>query len=111
MSGVRVAAIIPHWNRRDLLETLLDNLRQQSRPFDEIIVVDNGSTDGSSDLAAQAGAAALCLERNFGFAFAVNRGIEACHADWVAILNNDVTLAPNWLDVLLGAAETPDAGF
>src|ERR1700722_17746014 len=111
MSGARVAAVIPHWNRRDLLEALLENLRHQTRPFDEIVVVDNGSTDGSADLAAQSGARVLRLERNLGFAAAVNRGIEACQADWIAILNNDVTLAPNWLGILLGEAEHQDAWF
>src|SRR5580658_7861405 len=111
MSGARVAAVIPHWNRRDLLESLLENVHHQTRPFDEIILVDNGSTDGSADLAASAGARVLRLEQNFGFAVAVNRGIEACQADWIAILNNDVTLAPDWLGTLLDSAENQNAWF
>jgi GT2 family glycosyltransferase len=94
-----------------MLETLLENLRDQNRPFDEIILVDNGSTDGSAGLAARAGARVLRLERNFGFAAAVNRGIEACQADWIAILNNDVTLAPDWLEILLDAAESQNVWF
>ena len=106
-----VAAVIPHWNRRDLLETLLGSLRLQERAFDEIIVVDNGSTDGSSEAAARNGVRVLRLERNLGFAAAVNRGIEACQADWIAILNNDVTLAPDWLCVLLSSAERQGAWF
>ena len=40
---MRVNAVIPHWNRRDLLATLLANLKQQTRPFDEVIVADNGT--------------------------------------------------------------------
>ncbi len=107
----RVAAIVPHWNRRDLLETLLTSLRAQQRPFDAIIVADNGSTDGSSELADRAGARVLRLGRNLGFAAAVNRGIEASRADWVAILNNDVTLAPDWLMTLLAHAELQSAWF
>ena len=104
------AAVIPTWNRRDLLSALLQNLQQQTRRFDEVVVVDNGSTDDSAALAESAGARVLRLERNFGFAAAVNRGIEATRSDWVAILNNDVTLASNWLDTLLSA--TPqDASF
>jgi GT2 family glycosyltransferase len=101
-----VAAVIPHWNRRDLLEPLFASLRAQTRAFDEIILVDNGSTDDSAAL-AQGHATVLRLEKNLGFAAAVNRGIASTNADWIAILNNDVTLAPDWLEQIL----TTDAQF
>ncbi len=71
-----VAAIVPHWNRRDLLDALLRNLRDQTVAFDEIIVVDNGSSDDSAALAERAGARVVRLDKNLGFAAAVNRGIE-----------------------------------
>jgi len=96
-----VAAVIPHWNRRDLLDSLFTSLRAQSRPFDEIILIDNGSTDDSADLAESHSATVLRLGQNFGFAVAVNRGIAGTNADWIAILNNDVILAPDWLEQLL----------
>jgi GT2 family glycosyltransferase len=99
-----VAAVIPHWNRAGLLGSLLAQLPLQTRPFDEIIVVDNGSTDGSAELAEQAGARVIRLDRNYGFAVAVNRGIAATEADWIAILNNDVTLDPAWLERLLAVS-------
>src|SRR6185295_8165162 len=102
---MKVTAVVPHWNRRDLLQTLLKNLSEQTRPFDQIIVVDNGSTDDSVAVAERAGAMVIRLERNMGFATAVNRGIEAAQADWIAILNNDIALAPDWLATLLDAAE------
>src|SRR5690242_9388825 len=108
---MKVAAVVPHWNRRDLLQTLLHNLAEQTRAFDEIIVVDNGSQDDSAAVAELAGATVIRLEKNLGFAAAVNRGIEATDADWVAILNNDVTLAPDWLAQLLLAAEGQEAWF
>ncbi len=100
---MKVAAVIPHWNRAALLAALLNNLRLQTRLFDEVIVVDNGSADGSADLAERAGARVIRLDRNFGFAVAVNRGVAATDADWVAILNNDVTLDAGWLERLLAA--------
>lgn len=102
-----VAAVIPHFNRRDLLEPLFTSLHAQTRPFDEILLLDNGSTDDSADLAQRLGANVIRLGKNLGFARAVNRGIAATNADWIAILNNDVTLAPDWLAQLL---ET-DAAF
>jgi GT2 family glycosyltransferase len=96
-----VAAVIPHFNRRDLLDPLFESLHAQTRPFDEIILVDNGSSDDSAALAERQQATVLRLGTNLGFAAAVNRGIETTTADWVAILNNDVTLAPDWLEQLL----------
>jgi GT2 family glycosyltransferase len=101
---VTVAAVIPHWNRRDLLAALLENLKRQTRAFDRVIVADNGSLDDSAAIAESAGAFVLKLGANLGFAAAVNRGIEAASCDWVAILNNDVTLDPGWLAALLDAA-------
>ncbi|MEP7353754.1 MAG: glycosyltransferase family 2 protein [Acidobacteriota bacterium] len=103
-----ITAVIPHWNRRDLLEQLLLNLRQQTRLFDSVIVVDNGSTDGSAELAEQLGSRVLRLGSNLGFAVAVNRGIASVGKEQpgepqrlVAILNNDVTLDPGWLAALM----------
>lgn len=106
-----VAAVIPHWNRRELLMALLESLRAQERPFDEIIVADNGSSDDSAAAAERAGARVLRLGSNLGFAAAVNRGIDAAPAQWVAILNNDVTLDPDWLGALLEAASREHAWF
>ncbi len=96
-----VAAVIPHWNRRDLLDPLFASLRAQTRPFDQIILVDNGSQDDSVQVALRHSATVIRLNANLGFAPAVNRGISATTADWIAILNNDVTLAPDWLEQLL----------
>lgn len=106
-----VAAVIPHWNRRDLLETLLAQLARQQRRFDEVLVVDNGSRDGSAEAAERLGARVIRLDRNYGFAVAVNRGLMATRAGWVAILNNDVRLTEPWLETLLGAAESAGAWF
>jgi GT2 family glycosyltransferase len=108
---MKVAAVIPHWNRADLLSTLLESLKLQTRRLDDVIVVDNGSTDHSSRVAQELGARFLPLGRNTGFAWAVNRGIEEAQADWIAILNNDVTLDPGWLQNLLQAAEQSQVRF
>lgn len=108
---MKIAAVVPHWNRRDLLAALLENLKLQTRPFDQVIVADNGSSDDSAAVAEAAGARVLRLGHNLGFAAAVNRGIESAECDWVAILNNDVTLDPAWLQTLLDAAQEEDVWF
>ena len=106
-AAARVAAVIPTWNRRDLLATVLRNLTEQTSPFAEIIVIDNGSEDDS--------AVPQRRERESwkwaNWPAAVNRGIEAADAEWVAILNNDVTLEPDWLTKLLAAAAQEDTRF
>jgi GT2 family glycosyltransferase len=112
MPEPKVAAVIPHWNRRAMLESLLTNLKEQTRLFDRIIVADNGSTDGSPEAAERMGAQVIRLGENRGFAAAVNRGVQAAaDADWIAILNNDVTLAPQWLATLLAAVERNQTSF
>ena len=105
-------AVIPNWNRRDLLAALLSSLERQTRPFEDVVVADNGSEDGSAEEAARRGARVLRLARNEGFAVAVNRGIAAARTPCVAVLNNDVELAPDWLERLSAALEaSPDAWF
>src|SRR6185436_17929789 len=106
-----VAAVIPQWNRADLLRTLLESCAAQTRAFDEVIVVDGASSDNSRHVAEQAGARVVRLPANLGFAAAVNRGIETARSDWVAILNNDVTLEADWLATILDAAEREEACF
>jgi len=106
-----VTAVIPTWNRAALLETVLDSLRRQTRPPEEIIVVDNGSSDNSVDVARAAGARVIEMHSNTGFARAVNTGIQAAAGEFVAVLNNDVDLEPDWLDTLCGSLAAGEYGF
>lgn len=106
-----VSAIIPTWNRADLLESILANLAAQSRPPEQVIVVDNGSTDDSQLVARKQGVDLIVFPENRGFAAAVNEGIRRARSDWVLILNNDVVLEPDWLRRLLATAEETGAQF
>ncbi|MDX2154748.1 MAG: glycosyltransferase family 2 protein [Bryobacteraceae bacterium] len=100
-----VSVVVPHWNRRDLLKALLKLLPLQTYPIGEILIVDNGSGDGSVELARSLGAAVLPLDRNYGFSYAVNRGVEAARCGYVAVVNNDVAPEPDWLAQLVAALE------
>lgn len=93
-----VAVVIPNWNGARWIEACLDSVLAQDRPPDEIVVVDNGSTDGSDAAAGRrTGVRVVALGRNTGFAAAANRGIEEVSAGSVALVNTDVILAPDWL--------------
>ena len=108
----RVAIVIPTWNRAALLANSLKNLERQTYPVEQVIVVDNASTDDSKDVAKRAGAHVISLSMNAGFAAAVNRGIrETGTAEFVGVLNNDVSLAPDWLAQLMAKLEETDASF
>lgn len=109
MFGVTV--VVPSWNRRDLMDRLLEQLRAQTHPIIEVIVVDNGSRDGSADAAREHGARVIEMGRNAGFTGAVNRGIEETRTDLVAIVNNDVDIEADWLERLVGAIADPRIWF
>jgi GT2 family glycosyltransferase len=100
---VKITAIVPVWNGRELLERLLASLAAQTEPAAELLVVDNGSHDGAPELARERGARVISMGRNAGFAAAVNRGIREARGEWIAVLNNDVELAPDYLEKLRAA--------
>jgi GT2 family glycosyltransferase len=106
-----ITAIVPVWNGRELLERLLASLEAQTEAPTELLVVDNGSTDGAPELARAHGARVIPMGRNTGFAVAVNRGIRESRGEWIAVLNSDVELAPDYFARLLGATVRPDAWF
>jgi GT2 family glycosyltransferase len=96
-----ITAIVPVWNGRDLLERLLASVEAQTEAPAELLVVDNGSTDGAPELACAHGARVIAMGRNAGFAAAVNRGIRESRGEWIAVLNSDVELAPDYFARLL----------
>jgi GT2 family glycosyltransferase len=105
---MKISAIVPVWNGRDLVARLLTTLEAQTRPPAELLVVDNGSTDGAPELARARGARVIAMGRNAGFAAAVNRGIREAAHPLVAILNSDVELASDYLE-RLAAVDAPFA--
>ena len=106
-----VSAVIPNWNQAELLRRVLDDLGHQTCPLGQVVVVDNGSTDSSPEVASHAGAHLIRFSRNEGFARAVNRGVANSSSEWVLILNNDVTFGPDWLGILLEGARSARAWF
>ena len=100
-----ISAIVPVWNGRELLARLFDSLDQQTLRADEVLAIDNGSTDGADQVACSRGARVIAMGRNAGFAAAVNRGIQEARGEWIAVLNSDVELARDYFAILIGANE------
>jgi GT2 family glycosyltransferase len=105
------AVIIPNWNGRHWLPGCLASLAAQQLPPAEVIVVDNGSADGSLGyLAAEhPSVRVLALAHNTGFAHAANRGIEAAATAAVALINTDIELDPDWLARMTAALDAHPA--
>jgi GT2 family glycosyltransferase len=111
---VLVSVVVVNWNGRALLERCLDALDAQTYSHREVVVVDNGSTDGSPAwlAARQPPVHLLRNDHNRGFAAANNQGIRAARGRYVALLNNDAFADRTWLAALVAAAEAhPRAGM
>ncbi|MBI4952834.1 MAG: glycosyltransferase family 2 protein [Myxococcales bacterium] len=105
------SVVIVNWNGLRFMGPCLDALaRQTYAPF-EIVVVDNGSTDGSLELLrARAGELVLVeAGENLGFAEGCNRGIAHARGNWLCMLNNDTVVDERWLEALVRAAATAPA--
>lgn len=102
-----IDVIIPNYNGAHLLPLCLDALRAQTRCDFAVTVVDDGSSDGSLDLLAAAypEVNVVSMSHNRGLAAAVNAGIAATAAPYVALLNNDTEADREWLARLVGALE------
>lgn len=104
---MRLSVVTVNWNSRDDLAACLESLERQSYPEIEVIIVDNGSTDGSVELVRSRFPQFTLLPQasNLGFAEACNIGIAASSGAWVALLNNDAVADERWAETLMLAAE------
>lgn len=104
-----VSVVVPLFNGRDLIETCLGSIPEHA----EVIVVDDGSTDGAPELveARFPRARVLRNERNVGFGTTANRGLAVCTGDVRVVLNSDTRLRPGALEALAGAFDDDGVGI
>jgi hypothetical protein len=104
--NVVVGVVIANWNRKELLRACLDSLADQHHGSFEVVVVDNGSSDGSAALVEEMAKTypvrlrLIANSANAGFCAANNQGILATDTEMVALLNNDAEAEPGWLEAL-----------
>jgi len=111
-AGPDVSVIIVTWNGRQYLDACLGAVVAQEGVSAEIILVDNGSTDGTAALVRERfpGVRVVGLTENHGFAGGNNAGARAARGAFVAFLNNDTVVDAGWLRALRGGIDA-GAGF
>jgi GT2 family glycosyltransferase len=108
-----VSVVIPNWNGKKFLAGCLDSLRTQTYEKHEVIIVDNGSVDGSVEFIEgnYPEVRLIRYAKNTGFSVAVNRGIEEARGEFIALLNNDTVVDPHWLEEMMaGIRRDPSLG-
>ncbi len=110
---MKITVVIPNFNGLHFLETCLSSLDNQNFKAFSIILVDNGSTDGSLEYVRKHYPAVEIIQnlRNLGFAKAVNQGIRMSKTEYVALLNNDVEVDENWMGALYDAIKSDPKVF
>ncbi len=99
-----VSIVIPVVGELELTIGCIESIRKYTPEPHEVIVVDNGSTDGTGQaLSVLPSLRVLRNERNLGFSGGVNRGIRAARGAEILLLNNDTLVTPGWLAEMRGA--------
>jgi glycosyltransferase involved in cell wall biosynthesis len=94
---MKISVVIPAYNRVATLARAIDSVLEQSYKADEIIVVDDGSTDATSEVAKMYDEVSLLRQKNMGVSSARNNGVMMAANEWVAFLDSDDTWHPEKL--------------
>jgi len=107
---MKASIIIPTFNALHFTKRCLASLRLTTRFPYEIIVVDNGSTDGTREfIESQKDVQLIKSDFNLGYAGACNLGIRSSDSKYVVISNNDIIFTPNWLSHLVDTSEVNES--
>ena len=107
----QTSVVIPNWNGIKWLDGVLSSIAKQTCQPAEVIVVDNGSTDGSRSHLAEhwPSVEVVHWDENRGFAAAANEGIQRSKGEFVALINTDIELASDWIERATEALVTSPA--
>ncbi|MDZ7780892.1 MAG: glycosyltransferase [Gemmatimonadota bacterium] len=108
-----ISTVIPSYNHEAFIGDAVDSVRAQTLPSDDLVVVDDGSTDGSREVLAERadGRTRVVVQENQGAHEAINRAIALSDGDYVAILNSDDVFHPERLEHAWGIARASEAAL
>ena len=98
--ALKISMVIPAFNESETIEACLKAIFEQQYPFDEVIIVDNNSTDNTVELAKQFDVT-IITEDQQGVVFARDAGFDAATGDVIGRIDADTLLEPNWTFELL----------
>jgi hypothetical protein len=103
----KVAVVIVHWNRKNLLEQFLPAVVNSTYPNLEIVIADNHSTDNSLEYVKANFPQVKIVENddNYGYAGGYNHALKYVSADYYVLLNNDIEVTNNWIEPVIEAME------
>jgi GT2 family glycosyltransferase len=99
---MRCSVVILNWNGEKTLQQFLPSVLQHTQLANvEIVVADNGSTDGSLDYLQGQAVRIIELDQNYGFAEGYNKALEQVDAEYTVLLNSDIEVTAHWLEPML----------
>jgi glycosyltransferase involved in cell wall biosynthesis len=110
MDDKRISLYIPCFNASQFIEACIEGVLAQTYPVDEILVIDDGSHDGTSELASQYPVKIIKHKTNQGLAAARNTAFKSSNYELVASLDADCIPAPEWLATLVPLIENSKVG-
>lgn len=117
MISMKVSVVTPNYNGKDFLYAYFESLIKNSNEIGEVIIVDNGSSDGSQEFVRnyreKVDFPIVLIEnsQNLGFAEAVNQGISKARYDYIFSLNNDTVVEKSAILELLNLLNTDERVF
>jgi GT2 family glycosyltransferase len=110
--GSLLSLVVLAWNNLDLTKRCVESLRRHTDTDHELIIVDNGSDDGTAEFARSTADLAVINDDNLGFATGMNAGLAKATGDYVAFVNNDTVFPAHWAEPILDTFRLhPHAGI
>lgn len=100
-----ISIITAVYNQLPMNKIFVENLKKYTKNKYELIIIDNGSTDGSPEFFESQGAKVIRNNGNYSYPYCQNKGIDAASFEVFAFLNNDIIVSPEWDDRLLKVME------